>query len=141
MALTTAVGYDGAFTTVSGYNGTYFAWTGELSMAVTETTGYGDYGRTYRGGIYGMTFTAQGQPKFDVSTSEPIPTSATPSADAITPTRAGASVTLQVAATCTFAGTALIETTSFATDLRTNEASLTQAGRFSGTITQAWDES
>lgn len=141
MALTTAVGYDGSYTTVSGYNGTYFAWSGELTMAIAETTGYSDTARTYRGGIYGMTFSAQANPRFDATTTEPIPTSGSPSTDAITPTRAGAAVTLQVAAACTYAGTALIESTSINTDLRSNEASLVQNGRFSGVITQAWDES
>ena len=140
MPLTTAVGYDGAYTTVAGYNGTYNAWNGTLSMAIAETTAFGDTARSYRGGVYGMTFSASGKPRFDAGTTEPIPTTSSPSTDAITPTRAGASVTLTAAAACSFAGTALIESTDISSDIQSNESSLVQNGRFSGVITQAWDE-
>lgn len=137
MALTAAVGFDGSFTTISGYGGIYYGWSGEISQPVTETTGYGSSFRDYRGGVMGMTFTANATPKFGTSAAQPVPDST----DTMNLTRAAAAVTLQVASGCTYTGSALIETTSISTDMRTNETTLSQAGRFCGTITQLWAES
>lgn len=136
MASTAAVGIDGGFTTISGYNGIYFAWSGQISQPVTETTGYSSTFRDYRGGVMGMTFTAQGTPKFDAASHAPVPDST----DTMLLTKASAAITLQVATACTYGGNALIETTDISTDLRSNDSSLSQSGKFCGTITQVWDE-
>jgi hypothetical protein len=137
MALTTLVGSDGGFTTLSGYNGTYFSWEAEFSQPVTETTGYTDTFRAYRGGIIGATFSATGMPRADAATTAPMPDST----DTLALTKTPAAITLTVFTGCTFGGSAIIASTRLSTDLRTNETSLTQSGNFSGTITQTWDES
>lgn len=137
MALTTAVGLDGGFTTISGYNGTYFNWDATFEMVVTETTGYTETARTYRGGIHGGSFNASGMPRFGAATTTPIPDST----DVLNPTETPAAVTLTLATGCTYGASALIGTTSISTDLRSNETTLAQSGRFSGAITQTWAES
>jgi hypothetical protein len=136
MASTVAVGIDGSFTTLSGYNGSYYAWEGEISQAVAEITNYGTNFRQYRGGVMGMSFTARGNPKFDAATHSPVPDST----DIVNLTKVPGSATLQVATGCTYSGTVIIETTRISTDQRTNDTSLEQSGRFSGQITQTWDE-
>lgn len=137
MAATACVGIDGGFTTISGYNGIYFAWSGQISQPVTEITGYGSSFRDYRGGVMGMTFTAQGTASNNESSTAPVPDST----DTLNLTKAAAAITLKVFSTvCTYTGSALIETTDISTDLRSNDATLSQAGRFCGTITQLWDE-
>lgn len=137
MALTTAVGIDGGFTTPTGYGGNYHAWNASFTMIVTRTTGYALAAETYRGGIHGGTFSAQGMPTFGASASQPIPDST----DTLNPTETPGSVTLTLATGCTYGGSALIGTTDISTDQWSNDTTLSQSGNFSGAITQTWAES
>lgn len=139
MASTALVGNDGSITMPTGHNAVINAWTGSISQVVSETTGFSDSFRNYRGGVMGMRWTASGLPKADAATHSPLPDST----DTLAMDVAGATITLTVAeavsGASSYAGSAIIESLDISVN-KLGESTLNYSGVISGTITQTWDE-
>lgn len=139
MASTRLVGNDGDITMPTNHNAVINSWSGTISQVVSETTGFGESFRQYRGGVMGMRWSATGVPKADAATHSPLPDST----DTLLMSVAGATITLKVAGAVSgessYSGTAIVESLDVGVD-KTGASTLSYSGVISGTITQTWDE-
>lgn len=136
MAETRAVGNDGNITLPTGHVAVIRSWTGSITQVVTETTGFVDTFRRYRGGVMGMEWTATGGPKFGAASMLPLPESTT---DVVGMDVDGATITLTVATATSYSGTGIVRQMDISSD-KLGEAALTYSGVIDNTITQTWAE-
>lgn len=130
MALTHAVGVDGAYTKSDNHGGNITQWSATFSMHLQEITGFASTSdREYRGGIRGGTFTASGNPTFGAANTSPGVTNAA--------RRTGDTITLGVATGCTYAGNAIFQEIGVGS-VKAGDATLNFGGTFSGPVTETW---
>jgi hypothetical protein len=129
MALTIASGVDGSFTAPTGHNGKFDTWSLNVRQVVNDITGFDSGGFEENiGGLKGADFTATSHFKYDAANTSPG-----------LPTKTGGTATCQVAANCTYSATVIVSATPASSNVR-GAAGFALAGRTSGTITLAWDE-
>lgn len=134
MAITIALGLNGACALPAGNYAKIDRWEGNFGQDIHNITGFGDSGnKVFLGGLNYGNFTATGRPMFNVANSKPG------YGTGLTKDPVGATTTLTVASGCTYAGTSIIGNIRPSVDYN-GEARITFDGVFSGTITETWDE-
>ena len=140
MPLQTIQGVGGSFTTISGFNAKFNAWTANITNETVETTGFSDAGNSTNesGGPVKLEGTAVGVAQFDAATTALIPSAAL----GATPTFSSwkGTVTLTAATGCTYGFTAVVSGVSTGRQYN-GRMEVTISFVSSGAITQTWDES
>ena len=133
MATTRATGNDGDVTMPTGtHDAIVRSWSANFPRFKANVTGFGDTYVKSRLGIMDVNGTLTCVPKFDAASHSPGV------GDRVAN---GSALTLQVAASCTYALTAVFEDIGFNID-KTADAGLTYSfsNGVSDTITESWDE-
>lgn len=132
MATTVAVGVDANITFITGHNACFDTFSFMVGQRLISTTCFGDTYEGVRGGLKYGSWSAEGKPKFDAS-------STAPGLGGTTITKGGGTITLTIASGCTYAFTGIIERGGISADVNGGQR-LSYSGVTSGSITETWDE-
>jgi hypothetical protein len=126
-----AVGVNGAVSFITGHAATFDRFDFTQGQRLINTTGFGDTFESNTAGLKFSRFSAEGTPKYNVSSSAP--------GYGTTMSQTGGTLTYTVATGCTVSVTGILTDINVRSDVN-GEARLTFNGVGDGAVTQVWDE-